>query len=94
MLAVAANDYAAVKCYACDGEFFWDITVDASSSLLLRDALALAAADIQGGRALTSRCIRHVKDIYKGIISLSYVPLIDADLDVDFWLYRTYGERS
>lgn len=36
---------------------------------------------------------RHVSEVAKGMLSLASGPLVDEEIDVDFWHYRYYGER-
>lgn len=89
----ADNMFAKLVRYSWDGKFFSVITMDALSSRMWRDALAVDEVDLQNGGALEARRVRKIKNICKGISCLPYALPIDDRSDVVFWRHRTFGER-
>ena len=93
--AGADDDYAQLVLYAWDGLFYWGVESEALSSRVWRDVIAVDDADLSYFGSSTSKMSRHVAEVMKGMVALPSGPLVEeADVDVDIWRYRYYGERS
>lgn len=64
--------------------------MDALSSRVWREALAVDVTNLWSGGSLTSRSVRDINYICKGRSIMRYAPQIDADLNVEFLISRTY----
>lgn len=93
VIADAANEYLHLEMYAWDGDFHWGVTTEALRSRAWRDAIAFDQADLASSRDPGDKARRHVRDAYRGIMSMPNAPVIDDGQDVDLWRYRTFRER-
>lgn len=63
LLVHADNNFVMLVRYACHGEFFWGITVDALFPRVWRETLAVDPVDLRCCRKLVARSVWHIKDI-------------------------------
>lgn len=92
----AENEFDRFSLYAWDGQFYWGVEAEALSSRVWRYLIAVKEEDIKyygRDRTIEAKCTRHVSEVVKGMLALSSGPLVEADVDVDIWMYRYYGER-
>lgn len=79
--------------YPLDGKILEGIPVDALSSGVWADLIAVDDVDLSCSGSHTAKRVRHVSDVFLGLNSLHYSPIMGESLDVDFWRYQTFGER-
>lgn len=95
VMADVNDDFAALERYDLDVEFFWGISVDALSSSVWQNLIALDDKDLYIGLfTVTEKRARHTRDVIKGVTSFSNAPTVDPGLNVDAWRYSTLGERD
>lgn len=95
VLADAGNEFLSLELYDWNGEFFGGVSVDAMASKAWRDAIFVEDTDLfLSWSTITAKRALNVRDLYKGSVSLPHAPSIEADLDMDFFRYRAFQERS
>lgn len=93
VLADAANDYQLLEPYACDGEFFWRVGVEALRSRVWQNVIAVDDVDLSSFGSFDTRPEKYLAAVAKGMLTFGVGQPIDEGLDVDFWRYRVYSER-
>lgn len=94
VLTDAESRFAVLEHYAWVGEFFGGASVDALSLQVCLDIITVYEADLSFQGWFDSKRVRHVSEDFKGLSSLPNSPVIEGDMDVYLWPYRTYGERT
>lgn len=78
--------------YAWDGKFYCGVYVETSESRMWRDIVAGDDMDLSYYGSADVKRVFHVRDVSKGMISLSSAPLVEKDVDVDIWCFSYYRE--
>lgn len=81
--------------YAWDDQFYWVVEAEGLSSRLWRYMIASNDGYITYyacERKEETKHSHHVADIATGVLSIRSGPFVEADIDVDIWCYRYYGE--
>lgn len=69
---------------------YWGVITDAFQSRVWRNAIAFDAMDLSTRGVLANKIVRHIRDMYKVLISLPYALSIEAGLDVGLCRHRTF----
>lgn len=85
VVADAVSDFLSLARYAWDGQFFERKPVAASSSRVWADPIAVNKVDLSIRGSFPAKLVRYVSDVFRGLDSLLYAPVVGEGLDVYFW---------
>lgn len=91
--ADAKNDFEQLALYAWDGPFYWGVEVEALSSRVWSDVIAVDDIEFSYYGSADSKPTRHLGDVAKGMFALGGGPFFEEGVDVDIWGYRYCVER-